>query len=218
MDLTRRIDLEEASKLAGRTIRTLRKHVKDGRLEVADDSDPGDPVLTVGALASAGLLRDAKVLNPPAITPATPVVAFDELSEMLQNLAEERERATAAAAERVEGLYREVVDDQKTRIGRLEDENRELTNQLHEALRRVPKLLELEAVEAAASEAEKDRAEAERTATDAKVIAERESRRADDLSHQLGRAEERIGELEQKVEKLRKRGLWDRMVDREPRA
>lgn len=218
MDRERALNLGAAAELAGVTLRELRLHLKEGRLPQTRGPD-GKPRVTVGDLADAGLVPDEVVEEPGGGNGGGGLQTWSALGdpqEILQRLLLEREQAASAWKERTESLYRELVEEQRERIDRLEAEKRDLTDKLHEALRQVPKLLELEKVEAAAreSEAEADRLREE--AASAKARAEELERRTDKLEAELARSEERRGELDATVRRLRQRGLWSRLVDRDP--
>lgn len=222
VDRERALNLNAAAELAGVTLRELRRHLKEGHLPQTRGSD-GKPRVTVGDLADAGLIP-GEVAEAPKRGNGNgngggglqTWSALGDPQEILRHLLVEREQAASAWKERTEALYRELVEEQRERIERLEDEKRDLTGKLHEALRQVPKLLELEKVEAAAreSEAEADRLREE--AASAKARAEELERRADRLEAELARSEERRGELDATVRRLRQRGLWSRLVDRDP--
>jgi hypothetical protein len=221
VDRERALNLNAAAELAGITLRELRRHLKDGHLPQTTGPD-GKPRVTVGDLADAGLVPGEVATSPGNGNGngrgggLQAWSALGEPQEILQRLLVEREHAASAWKERTESLYRELVEEQRERIDRLEEEKRGLTDKLHEALRQVPKLLELEKVEAAAreSEAEADRLREE--AAGAKVRAGELERRAEKLEAELARSEERRAELDATVRRLRQRGLWSRLVDRDP--
>ena len=223
MDRERALNLNAAAELAGVTIRELRKHLKEGHLPQTSGPD-GKPRVTVGDLADAGLIPGEIAEVPRGNGNGSgngggglqTWSALGDPQEILHRLLVEREQAASAWKERTEMLYRELVEEQRERIDRLEDEKRDLTGKLHEALRQVPKLLELEKVEAAARESEAEAERLREQAALAKARTEELERRAERLETELARAEERRAEGEATIRRLRQRGLWSRLVDRDP--
>ena len=214
------LTLEEAARLAGRTVRTLRKHAREGKL-VVDDGD-GHTRVRAEELVNAGLLG-AEALTPsvdPASPPGGELATAGtwlpaETGDMLHRLLAEREQAASAWKQQTESLYRELIDDQRARLERHENENRTLVSQLHEALRQVPKLLELENVESSEREARADLARASQRADAAEAQARELESRLELAEGELRRAEERGASLDDTVTQLRGRGLWDRLTGRE---
>jgi len=139
-----------------------------------------------------------------------------ESNELLQRLLVEREQAASAWKERTETLYRELVSEQRERIDRLEEEKRDLTDKLHGALRQVPKLLELDQVEANAREAEAEAVRLREQAGLSKIRVAELERQVGQLEWDLERSAEKRDEAQASVRRLRERGVWSRLVDREP--
>lgn len=217
MDKDRALTLDEASELAGVSPRTLKRRVREGRLESA--SAPGAELrIRAGDLVDSGLispkLLDAVPVAAPLQATTGSWVSATETGELLRLVLAEREKAAEGWKQRTEALYRELIDDQRGRLSRLEEENGRLTERLHEALRQVPKLLELEKVEASAEQAQEELARVLSRAEDA----EAESLRLRELVAALERAlEESEGKREEAtkdLDRLRRRGVWERLVNR----
>jgi hypothetical protein len=223
MDRERALHLNAAAELAGITLRELRRHLKDGHLPQIAGGD-GKPRVTIGDLADAGLIPHQLAEPEPTAGNGkshggglqTWSTGSGDSSELLQRLLVEREQAASAWKERTESLYRELVNEQRERIDRLEEEKRDLTDKLHGALRQVPKLLELEKVEASAKEAEAEADRLREAAALAKGRLGELERQVEKLERELERADEKRGEAEASVRRLRERGIWSRLVDREP--
>jgi hypothetical protein len=228
VDRERALNLTAAAELAGLSVRELRRHLKEGHLPSTAGPD-GKPRVTAGDLAEAGLIPHELAAEGIADGQVAEVggngngrgalqawSALGDPADILQRLLLEREQAASAWKERTESLYRELVEEQRERIERLEDEKRGLTDKLHEALRQVPKLLELEKVEAGAreAEAEADRLREESAAARTRVL--ELDRTVERLEAELSRSSERCDELDATLRRLRARGLWSRLVDREP--
>lgn len=224
MDRDRALNLSAAAELAGITLRELRRHLKEGRLPQIAGAD-GKPRVAVGDLADAGLIpgelaredRESAARAAGSGGLQAWSLASGDSTELLQRLLVEREQAASAWKERTESLYRELVNEQRERIDRLETEKRDLTDKLHGALRQVPKLLELEKVEAGAREAELEADRLREAAALAKGRMSELERQVERLERDLERADEKRSEAEASVRRLRERGLWSRLVDREPR-
>ena len=224
-----RLTIPEAAALCGLTARTLRKHVRSGRLTTSDGAD-GKPTASVADLKKAGLLGESEA---PADEPKTEeerhVTNVETMpaaqagswmsadsGDLLRRLLEEREAAASAWKEQTENLYRELIRDQRERVERLEAENRELTGQLHGALQKIPKLLELEKVEQEARGATERAAKATDRAEDAETEARKLNERLERLEADLERSESQGEELRTTVAGLRSRKLWDRVFGTEP--
>lgn len=223
MDRERALNLSAAAELAGITLRELRRHLKEGHLPQITGGD-GKPRVTIGDLADAGLIPH-QLAGPEEASSRggngngglqTWTLGSGDSSELLQRLLVEREQAASAWKERTEALYRELVNEQRERIERLEEEKRDLTDKLHGALRQVPKLLELEKVEANAKEAEAEADRLREAAALAKGRMTELERQCEKLERDLERADEKRAEAESSVRRLRERGVWSRLVDREP--
>ncbi len=190
MDRERALNLSAAAELAGLSLRDLRKHIKEGHLPQTAGAD-GKPRVAIGDLADAGLIPHQ--IATPGNGGArgargglqTWTAPSGDSNELLQRLLVEREQAASAWKERTETLYRELVSEQRERIDRLEEEKRDLTDKLHGALRQVPKLLELDQVEANAREAEAEAVKLREQAVSSKT-------RVTELERRVGQAVEEV--------------------------
>lgn len=222
MDASRPLSLKAASELTGLPVRTLRSHLRDGTLEAAESGDGKASTVTLEALRASGLIdlpgSGGNGASSTALQPkeAGTWVPAGHAQELLRRLLAEREVLGAQWKETSESLYREIIEEQRERIGRLEAEKSDLVSELRDALRRIPKLMELEELEGERQRLRTEVHELRASSEDA----ERRSRRLEEsverLERDLADAQDKRRDLEQALHRLRGRRLWDRIVDRDP--
>lgn len=233
MQESKELSFKAASELTGLSAAELRREVRAGRLDAVQRG--GRSVgLSLGALSRAGLLPDelgrgdAEGGNDGDAGNGGSLVSLDagagtyvpaaETHALLRHLLSEREALGAEWKETTERLYREIIDEQRQRVRGLEEENRELRKELADALRRIPKLMELEDLERARAEQDSELSEARRALAEAEAETEALTRRVADLDGELTETRRRRDELAEVLRGLRRRGLWERVIDREPRT
>jgi len=223
VDAVRPLSFRSAAELTGLSVRELKARVRAGHLDAVVLA--GRPTaVELSALVAAGLLPDTLLAAPRpgnGAAQAPPAergtwVPVEQSQDLLRRLLSEREVLGVQWKERTESLYREIIDDQRARIGRLEEEKSELTRDLRDALRRIPKLMELEDLEAQRERMTQDLADRARQVEESEAQERRLRDSVERLERDLGESQRRRQELSERLRRLRARGVWDRLLDRDP--